>query len=241
MAKAKIGGKIFERFSEDQLIAMHQAGAEVLECYRVLAKAKANTVGELLRGQGEFLEWDHYPKGDVVDWETHSQYYYHAHPKKNRPGEHGHFHTFLRYKGMPGGAKPLKLEHPQKKNSDRIGAHLVAISMDKKGFPLWLFTVNRWVTDETWYDAGTIISFLERFNIDHTYPSWATNRWLTAMLILYRPQIEELIRQRDKKIAQWQKKHPNRDVFEDRELELTSKIKISVEGQIKALEQALNV
>ena len=107
MAKANTGGKIFERFSEDQLIAMHQAGAEVLECYRVLAKAKANTVGELLRGQGEFLEWDHYPKGDVVDWETHSQYYYHAHPKKNRPGEHGHFHTFLRYKGMPGGAKPL--------------------------------------------------------------------------------------------------------------------------------------
>lgn len=241
MARFKSEKTLFSGFSEDQLIAMHEAAAEVLECYRVLAKTKTNIIAELLKTQGEFYEWDHFPKGDSVDWETHSQYYYHAHPKSQRPGEHGHFHTFMRYKGMPKLAKPAPLKHPHKKNDKRIGAHLVAVAMDKKGFPIQLFTTNRWVTDETWYDAATVISMLDSYNMDHTYPSWATNRWLSALLKLFRPQIEELILMRDKKIALWQKKYPKKDVFEDRKLEVTSTFPVSVEKQIRSLEKALGV
>lgn len=229
----------FEKFSTVQLKAMLAAGEEVLECYRVLAKARSNTVAEILRRQGEFLEWDHYPKGDVVDWETHGQYYYHAHPKKERPGEHGHFHTFLRYEGIPKRVKPLKLNFPQEKNEDRIGSHLIAVAMDNKGFPIKLFTTNRWVTDETWYPASAVISMLERFEIDHTFPSWATNRWLTALIRLFRPQIEILVKKRDKTVKMWQERHPDLDVFEDRSLEVTSKAEISVEEQIRALRKAL--
>lgn len=113
--------------------------------------------------------------------------------------------------------------------------------MDKKGFPIQLFTTNRWVTDETWYDAATVISMLDSYNMDHTYPSWATNRWLSAMLRLFRPQIEELIRMRDKKIVLWQKKYPKKDIFEDRKLEVTSTFPVSVEKQIRSLEKALGV
>ncbi|MHA1544119.1 MAG: DUF6969 family protein, partial [Alphaproteobacteria bacterium] len=220
--------KLFEKYTEDQLIAMHEAGAEVLECFRVLARAKSNTVAEVLRNQGEFLQWDHFPKGDVVDWETHSQYYYHAHTKEGRPGEHGHFHTFMRYKGMSKKLKPMALEIPQEDNDDRIGSHLIGISMDKKGFPIKLFTTNRWITDETWYTCEDVISMLDDFEIDHTYPSWATNRWLTGMVRLFRAQIEDLILKRDKKIKMWQKKHPGKDVFEDRDLEVLSQCKVSV-------------
>jgi hypothetical protein len=233
--------KIFKKFSEHQLIAMHEAAAGVLECIRVLAKAKSNTVAEVLRNQGEFLQWDHYPKGDVVDWETQSQYYYHAHDKKGRPGEHGHFHTFMRYKGMPKGVKPAKLKFPQEKNKDRIGAHLIGISMDAKGFPIRLFTTNRWVTDETWYKAEDAIAMLDGFEIDHTHPSWATNRWLTGMVRLFRPQIEVLLLERDKKVEAWKRKNLGKDIFEDRSLEVTSSAVISVEEQIKALEKALGV
>ena len=43
----------------------------------------------------------------------------------------------------------------QEENKNRIGAHVVAISMDKKGYASKMFTTNRWVTDETWYDACT--------------------------------------------------------------------------------------
>lgn len=233
--------KLFEKYTEDQLIAMHEAGAEVLECFRVLARAKSNTVAEVLRNQGEFLQWDHFPKGDVVDWETHSQYYYHAHTKEGRPGEHGHFHTFMRYKGMSKKLKPMALEIPQEDNDDRIGSHLIGISMDKKGFPIKLFTTNRWITDETWYTCEDVISMLDDFEIDHTYPSWATNRWLTGMVRLFRAQIEDLILKRDKKIKMWQKKHPGKDVFEDRDLEVLSQCKVSVEEQIRGLEKALGV
>lgn len=47
---------------------------------------------------------NHYPKGDVYDAETASQYYYHAH--RPEAGEHSHFHTFIRAKGIPRTAKP---------------------------------------------------------------------------------------------------------------------------------------
>jgi len=63
------------------------------------------------------------------------------------------------------------------------------------GDPIGLFYVNRWVTDETWYPAEAVIAMLDRFAIDHVFPNWAVNRWLTALLRLYRPHIEALIRQ----------------------------------------------
>src|SRR3546814_7453899 len=76
---------------------MAAAGAEAVDVHRVLAKTGDNLVGELLKNNGTFYEWDHYPPGDVYDHETHGQYYYHAHAADQRfDGEHGHFHTFVR-------------------------------------------------------------------------------------------------------------------------------------------------
>lgn len=225
---------LFDGLSRQQLTAMLEAGAEIHECYRVLKKTSSNIVAELLRNQGTFYEWNHYPSGDAVDWETHSQYYYHAH----QPEEHGHFHIFMRYKGIPKSLRPAPLEVSQKENKDRIGAHLIAVSMDGNGFPIKLFTVNRWVTDETWYKADDVITMLDGFAMDHTYPSWATNRWLTAIMILFRPQICELIRARDEVMAVWRKKDGAEDVYEDRALELTSEAEISVEKQLALVRKA---
>ena len=92
----------------EQLERMDAAGADILDCYRLLKKASANVVGQVLAHQGKFYELDHYPTGDVYDRETHSQYYYHAHRAES--GEHGHFHTFLRAKGMPEGVEPIVYE-----------------------------------------------------------------------------------------------------------------------------------
>ena len=44
-----------------QLQDMLAAGEEILECYRVLAKGGLNIVGELLKDQGTFYEYDHCP------------------------------------------------------------------------------------------------------------------------------------------------------------------------------------
>ena len=73
----------FSELPKVRLERMRSAGEEALECYRVLSKAGANVVGELLKGEGKFYEWNHYPDGDIYDNETHSQYYYHAHRGKS--------------------------------------------------------------------------------------------------------------------------------------------------------------
>lgn len=226
----------------DRLEAMAAAGEEVLECHRVLAKTKDNVVGEVLRGQGTFYEWNHYPKGDVYDHETHSQYYYHAHPSGSRDiKEHGHFHTFLRPKGMPDAVAPAPLADlklPDGAN-DAL-SHLIAISMDSAGFPLRLFTTNRWVTGEIWYTAGDVAAMLDNFLIDHTRPSWPTNRWITGMLAMFYPQIVALLEERDAAVAKWQKKNAGDNAFEDRRLEVTSLLEVSLDKQMRAIERALN-
>lgn len=239
LGEAKRKGVNLSNLAAVDLERMAAAGEEIRECYRVLEKANSNIVAEVIRGEGTFFEWTHYPDGDAVDWETHSQFYYHAHPKGERPGEHGHFHTFLRYSGIPVGLSSAPLKFPQAENEDRIGSHLFAVSMDANGFPFKLFTVNRWVTDETWYAAQDVATMLPRFEVDHTYPSWATNRWLSALAILFRPQIVGLLEQRDAAIASWADGNPETDVFEDRGLEVTSEKAISVDAQIAAVHSAL--
>jgi hypothetical protein len=228
-----------ERQPRQRLIAMAKAGAIVADSYRVLAKAGTNVVAQCLAHQGTFYELDHYPKGDVYDAEFHAQYYYHAHRADS--GEHGHFHSFLRAKAMPRHVKPVAYAGKAKRptGSDAL-AHLVAISMNRPGFPIGLFTTNRWVTDETYFPAGDVIEMLERFQIDHTFPCLAVNRWITAMVDLFRPQIEALVTARDETVAHWAQAHPDRDVYEDRELEVTSIIDIDADRQIAAVRAALD-
>ena len=228
--------------SDEELQAMAEAGRELLEIHRVLTKTGDNVVGEILRDQGTFYEWDHFPPGDVYDRETHSQYYYHAHPPEQRfDGEHGHFHTFIRPKGMPPWVKPAAVPHYKApKDPNDALCHLIAISMTPAGFPFRLFTVNRWVTGEVWYGAQDVATLLDYFKIDHARPSWPTNRWMTAMVRLFRPLILELVRVRDATVADWRSSHPEvEDIFEDRELEVTSYADVSIETQVQAVGRVL--
>lgn len=228
----------FSALGTEQLEVMADAGLEVLECHRVLANTGDNIVSELLPREGTFYELDHCPPGDIYDSEAHSQFYYHAH----RSGEHGHFHTFMREAGMPEGAHPVEQSgHDYLKQRDDKLSHLVAISMDRFGVPMELFTTNRWVTAENWYAAEDVCAMVDRFRIDHSQPSWATNRWVPAMFQLFRPQIVELLRIRDAVVADWQKEHSDEDVFEDRKLALPSRTEISLNEQIHAIKTALEV
>ncbi len=229
---------VFDELSRDDLEEMLEAGAEIEECYRVLRKVDANVVGEVLDGQGTFYEWDHYPDGDVFDDESNSQYYYHAH--RGETGEHGHFHTFLRSGGFPPGVQPLPYDGEEEWPSGEDAlCHLIAVAMDKHGYPTHLFTTNRWVTGETFYAAADMIEMVAKFDIDHAFPSWPTNRWITAMVRLFRPQIGILLRQRDEAIAAWAGEHPDGDVYEDRDLDATSILPVSVSQQIKRVRKEL--
>jgi hypothetical protein len=112
--------------------------------------------------------------------------------------------------------------------------------MDQKGWPIGLFTTNRWVTTENWFAAEDVCAILDRFKIDQARPSWPTNLWITAMLRLFRPQIAGLIRERDAVLADWQMRHPEVDVFEDRNLDLPSQLGISLVDQIEVVATAID-
>ncbi len=228
--------------SRRRLQRMYAAGLEVIECQRVLDKAELNIVGEVLRGNGKFFQFEHYPPEDVHDLESHSQYYYHAHRGLN--GEHGHFHTFLRAAGMPKFAPTTRDKFATYAGRDwprgrRAVAHLVAIAMNRYGLPIGLFTVNRWVTDDSPYSADELMRMLDCFVVDHAGPSWPVNRWISAMLVLFRPQIEVLLRERERRLVSWQKDHTGAVVLEDRKLDLTSQVRVSIDAQMAALRRTL--
>lgn len=230
-----------EQLSTLERSALLSAAMELQRCQRALSKSNLNVVGELLKGHDGFYEMNHYPDGDVYDRESHSQYYFHAH--RDGGVEHGHFHTFVRAQGIPSRLQPLAVSEasePWPSGDDAI-VHLIAISMDAWGQPIGLFACNRWVTDETWYSADAVKQLLPTFSIDQAYPSWPTNLWLTALLQLFRPHIEALIEHRDQVVSAWRAAHPSQDVFEDRALEITGYLPISIERWVEALLHAKDV
>lgn len=216
---------------------MHAAGQRVLACERAWAENGKNAVSEILSQADEFYQWDHYPKGDVYCFDSHAQYYYHAHPPENRDNdwgdEHGHFHTFLRPRGFPENVRPDAALGDQP-------SHLVAVSMNFSGVASRLFTTNRWVTGEAWYDAGVVGRLLHHFDISHDAPSRQINVWISNLLVLFRPTIQALLHARDDVLATHRPAHDALHVHEDRDLEVASIIDIDVARQCAALEGALS-
>jgi hypothetical protein len=133
---------------------------------------------------------------------------------------------------------PLPDFEPKSVSNDLV-CHLVAVAMDRSGWPVGLFTTNRWVTGETWYAARDVAAMLHGFDMKVDKPSWSVNRWLTNMLRLFRPQIEALLLQRDKQVRQWKLRNPDVNTYEDRRLEVTSQLAIDVDAQVRRLEKRL--
>jgi len=205
-----------------RLEAMALAGHELIRAERALSRQDFNVVSRLLRDEGVFFEWDHYPAGDLCDPVSGAQYFYHAHSAaERRAGEHGHFHCFVR-------VADTGLLH-----------HLVAVAMDDRGRPTRLFTVNRWVTDDSWIDATAAIRLLDRFQLDAPKPSRWVNRWLQALLRLFRPEIETLLRRRDERLAAWRRRHAGVDALAARDLDTLSEAAISIEARIDELTRLL--
>ncbi|MEK9673313.1 MAG: hypothetical protein VW268_12570 [Rhodospirillaceae bacterium] len=143
---------------------------------------------------------------------------------------------------MPPGTKSAPVpDFTPPKNPDEMLTHFVAISMDRAGMPLRLFTTNRWVTGECWYMAETVIGLLDRFVIDQALPSRPVNQWITNVVRLFRPQIEALLIRRDRAVAGWQQSYPKDGVsaFDDRDLEVTSICYIDIDRQLAAVQAAL--
>lgn len=147
----------------------------------------------------DFRVWDHYPTNDAVDSRSGARWFYHAHPVEDRnPAEHGHFHLFLSKDAFAqSGVEPL-LEPPGGMTNGVETVHIIALSMDYRGVPRELFTVNRWVTDEWLYPASAIIERLDRFELESTDGDSLVNHWLMAMVGAFRSDIVDLLAERDR-------------------------------------------
>ena len=244
------------RVSRAEIAQMEQAAAVLADCRERLAASRRSILAEVAPGAGSrdangLVDWRHYPKGEVYDPASHAQYFYHVHPADRRPPrEHGHFHTFLRAEGMPSGVVPLVLPEaavaeaapppqaaPLKRGARDEVSHLVAISLDARGEPFRLFTTNRWVTGETWYRAGDVIAMLVRFAITPANSAAVRDRWLVAVMQLFRPQIAALLRQRDENVMA-RRRRQRANVFEDPRLEVTSSLEIDLGAQLAFVARA---
>jgi hypothetical protein len=68
-------------------------------------------------------------------------------------------------------------------------------------------------------------------------PSRVLNRWVGAVIQVYRPQIAALLHARDKAVMSWRRRRRTH-VFEDPRLEVTSSQNINLHAQLALLERA---
>lgn len=232
---------MMDAHDDTELERLGDAAVEIVESIAALENLGSNLVAEIFSGR-DFIEFEHYPPDDVYDPQSHAQYYFHAHPPERGPwNDYGHFHTFLRPRGMPDNVQPADAQEFPQPDSNAGLCHLIGISMNRAGRPIRLFTTNRWVTNETWYAADDVIAMLDNFAIDLAGPLHPLGRWLSAMLVLFREDIAALIRERDAAVASWRVAHPGDDVFENRNLEVTSARPLNLEQRLAELRMRLGV
>lgn len=180
-----------------------------------------------IRGKS-VIEFDHYPPNDIIDQRRGSQFYYHSH--RDGDSEHGHLHLFWH---ATASGRRRYLRAAQARWTRTAPTHLFAISLDARGLPVGLFTVNRWVTDGHWFDAATTTSMVDQFAVGQVKGHKHSCEWLTGFVSLYRPLIAQLIEQRDKRVA----RRPDREAtLLDQRLEVLSLLTIDWAADLDALE-----
>lgn len=177
-----------------------EAAPVVVETITAMAREGRPLMLRVLPGEGAHF-WEHYPDDDARDSRTRSRWYYHVHaPGERDPAEHGHFHLFLHRSQIDPAATPLAIP-AEGENAPAHVVHIAGLSIDRSGIPMSWFATNRWVTDEFLYPAETVISHLDRYDVDNTPEDPLVNRFLTAMVALYRDELADLLHERDSKLA----------------------------------------
>lgn len=187
--------------------------------------------------QDEVNFWKHYPPKDARDKFCRSRWYYHVHAAGGRDeDEHGHFHLFLHRTQLPEGLEP-KVWPPQGEDAKAHVTHLIGLSIDKIGIPRAWFTVNRFVTNEFLFPADVMIDHLAKFNVDHTAEDDCVNRFVTAMVALYREEIAQLLRERDERQAELVAEFGEEAAYEKAsKVEVLSQIPIDLDAKLGSLD-----
>lgn len=175
------------------------------------------TVIDLIRGDQAPEPWRLYPdEYGVFDRRTRCQFYFHAHP--DTVDEAGHFHTVR-----------LFPDHT---------AHIVAISMAADGWPRALFTVNQWATGDGDEPSTRLKLFARVFSLDERRRPAEVVRFVNLVYRAFLPEIEALQDAKACALAAYRDAHPGRDPFEDRALEVLSRVDIDVRERAAGMADA---
>jgi hypothetical protein len=181
---------------------------ELLELLDGLER-KGTSVIELARGGQPLVAWRLYPgESGIFDRQTHCQFYYHSHGAGH---EAGHFHTVR-----------LFADHT---------VHVVAISMTPGGWPQALSTLNLWAIGDAYASAEHLRRYVRRFRLREQAGPAPLVRFVNLIFQTFAPQIERLQDEKTATLADYRSTHPGLDIFEDRSLEILSRVEIDVRAR----------
>lgn len=181
------------------------------------AKRRSNLALAAMAGAQQGVYQAHYPNKDVIDPINNTRFYYHCHRKPSL--EHGHFHIFM--------------------NDREPGSfvHLAALSLSAKGEPLRWFSTNAWVTGEHMQSADKVIALLDSFQVQVRGRLAPVARWLTAMVQLFRPQLEQLLRRRDGLMQRQCQRQVWAALCKDRRVDVISQCSAALPRRIQQFQQ----
>ncbi|TBR12569.1 MAG: hypothetical protein EPO43_13385 [Rugosibacter sp.] len=226
-----------DRLTPQQLHRMRSAAELLLECYMDLSADGSHLLAEILDDNTP-RQWVHYPGDDVIDRTSGYQFFYHSHSPEDRDStmEHGHFHVFAR---MDGHEHSIELDTEedflrhlngeQPANTSTI--HLLCVSLNAKGVPNALFTVNRWVVGDHLLSAATTLRLISSFTVQ-VKSCRRVSKWLAALLALFWPQIEHLLIERDRTLLGLAAGRLDAGLLEDESVEILSSVPIDIDQQI---------
>ena len=199
-----------------------------------MAEAETNPVLQVINPDSPLEENKKYPSDLLQFNQLGWRAYYHCHPATRAgnhrfQGEHGHFHIFVRTQNEP-----------------EKWSHLVALAMDNMGQPLGWFTVNHWVTGETWEDSDILSRHLESIPYDQLEHLKSTKtkktktkiveRWLLSLLAVSLNDVKTVLHERDKILKQKQLNQSVSDIKQDKGIYLLSEIPINLMGLLNISE-----
>lgn len=237
------GNLSLPRISADNLAIMLPAAENLIECYQELAQDARHLLQDFLHGERP-RQWAHYPEDDVIDRSSGYQYFYHSHAPEDRENsaEHGHFHLFARLDGeahvVDAAAEQAFLQGIGADAATGNTVNLLCISLNARGVPTSLFTVNRWVTGDQFLSGPATLALLCGFTMqidEHQL----VNRWLKALVQLFWPQIETLMAQRDQTMLRLIAEGKAQPLFDNPMVEMLSECAIDIDQQIGLINAAL--
>lgn len=218
-------------------IASVDVAVRLISCYQGLARKGEHILQGLLAGEAT-RQWQHWPADDAIDATSGYQWFYHSHSPEDRQegngDEHGHFHLFARTSACR--ALPLRLRRGDRLRQlvgyDRSATtrHLLCVSLNAKGLPIELFTVNSWVTGDAMLDAEATGWLLAHLRLATGYPEIDT--LLSCTVALCASQVQALLDARDAVLLHTALTES--EIFSDRTVEVLSSQRIDIDHVLSA-------